>query len=86
LSKATFQKPISIEKGLGFVMLEDGAAVRIIAPHVDDGFATQVSPLTGHWSGAKFEGEVHLWVNSCFLRFTSVADQELLNRGKDCRR
>lgn len=69
----------------GFVMLEDGAAVRIIAPRVNDGFATQVLPLTGHMSEAKFGGEVHVWVSSCFLRFTSAADQELLNRGKVCR-
>jgi hypothetical protein len=68
-----------------FVMLEDGAAVRIISPRVNDGFATQVLPLTGHVSEAKFGGEIHLWVSSCFLRFTSAADQELLNRGKVCR-
>jgi hypothetical protein len=68
-----------------FVMLEDGAAVRIIAPAVSDGFATQVLPLTGHISEAKFGGKVHVWVSSCFLRFASAADQELLNRGKVCR-
>jgi hypothetical protein len=68
-----------------FVMLEDGAAVRIIAPRVNDGFATQVLPLTGHMSETNLGGEVHVWVNSCFLRFTSAADQELLNRGKVCR-
>jgi hypothetical protein len=68
-----------------FVMLEDGAAVRIIAPRVNDGFATQVLPLTGHMSEAKLGGEVHVWVSSCFLRFGSAADQELLNRGKVCR-
>jgi hypothetical protein len=66
-----------------FVLLEDGAAVRIIAPRVDDGFATQVLPLTGHMSEA--EGGVHLWVSSCFLRFGSAVDQELLNRGTVCR-
>jgi hypothetical protein len=71
-----------LSKGTGFVLLEDGAAVRIIAPRVDDGFATQVLPLTGHMSVTKLGGEIHLWVASCFLRFGSVADQELLNRGK----
>ena len=68
-----------------FVLLEDGAAVRIIAPGVNDGFATQVLPLTGHMSEAKFGGKVHVWVSSCFLRFASAPDQELLNRGKVCR-
>jgi len=68
-----------------FVMLEDGAAVRIIAPRVNNGFATQVLPLTGRMSEAKLGGELHVWVSTCFLRFTSAADQELLNRGKVCR-
>ena len=71
--------------GTSFLMLEEGAAVRIIAPRVDDGFATQVSPLTGHLSEAKLGGEIHVLVSSCFLRFTSAADQELFNRGKTCR-
>jgi hypothetical protein len=69
----------------GFVLLEDGAAVRIIAPRVNDGFATQVLPLTGDKSEAKLGGEIHLWVSSCFLRLASAVDQELLNRGKVCR-
>jgi hypothetical protein len=68
-----------------FVMLEDGAAVRIIAPRVNDGLATQVLPLTGRMSEAKLGGEVHLWVDSCFLKFENATDQELLNRGKVCR-
>jgi hypothetical protein len=72
-------------EGVGFVLLENGAAVRIIAPRVNDGFATQVLPLTGHMSEAKCGGEIHVWVSSCFLRFGSAADQELLNRGKVCR-
>jgi len=71
--------------GTSFLMLEEGAAVRIIAPRVDDGFATLVSPLTGHLSEAKLGGEIHVLVSSCFLRFTSAADQELFNRGKTCR-
>src|ERR1700739_1421437 len=66
----------------GFVLLEDGAAVRVIAPRVEDGFATQVLPLTGHMSVTKLGGEIHVWVDSCFLRFGSAADQELLSRGK----
>jgi hypothetical protein len=74
-----------INKQSNFVMLKDGAAVRIIAPRVDDGFATQVLPLTGEFSEAKLGGEIHVWVSSCFLRFTSAPDQELLNRGKVCR-
>jgi hypothetical protein len=68
-----------------FAMLKDGTAVRLIAPRVDDGFATQVLPLTGEWSKDKLGSEVHLWVNSCFLRFESSGDQELFNRGKSCR-
>jgi hypothetical protein len=69
-------------EGTGFVLLEDGAAVRIIAPRVGDGFATQVLPLTGHMSATKLGNEVHVWVDSCFLRFGSAADQELLSRDK----
>jgi hypothetical protein len=69
----------------GFVLLQEGTAVRIIAPRVGDGFATQVLPLTGRKSEAQWGGEIHLWVSSCFLKFTSAADQELFDRGKTCR-
>jgi hypothetical protein len=73
------------QSSAAFVMLKDGIAVRIIAPRVDDGFATQVLPLTGDKSEAELGSEVHLWVNSCFLRFDSSGDQELSNRRKSCR-
>jgi hypothetical protein len=68
-----------------FMMLKDGIAVRIIAPRINDGFATQVLPLTGSKSEAELGSQIHLWVNSCYLRFDSSRDQELFNRGKSCR-
>lgn len=73
------------KQAASFVMLKDGTAVRIIAPQVDDGFATQVLPLTGDISKAELGGEMHLWVNSCFLRFARAANQRLFHQGKTCR-
>ena len=66
----------------GFVLPEDGAAVALSSLRGEEGFATQVLPLTGHMSVTKLGGEIHVWVDSCFLRFGSAADQELLSRGK----
>jgi hypothetical protein len=69
-------------------LLEDGTKVRIIAPSVNNGFASQVLPLTGHWAEPNGDGDVvHLWVNDCFLRLADSSDQAALwNRHATCDR
>jgi hypothetical protein len=85
ISEAELVAFIEKQSSALIVMLKHGDAVRIIAPGVNDGFATQVLPLTGEFSESKPGGGVHVWVSLCFLTFTSAADQELLRRGKQCR-
>lgn len=68
-----------------FAMLKEGTEVRIIAPNVNGGFASQVLPVTGKW-GAQTNGgrQVHLWINSCFLRLGDDDNQQSL-LGRRCR-
>lgn len=68
-----------------FVLLEGRTAVRIIAPRVNDGFASQVLPLTGKWASHNSEREIHLWIDSCFLKFTNRDDQTAFDGRHECR-